>query len=62
MAHTYLTLSEFLTELDVAESTFHRWKASGQAPRTYKLPNGKLRIRRTDFETWMASREEPQPA
>ncbi|GAA1762337.1 helix-turn-helix domain-containing protein [Luedemannella helvata] len=58
----YLTLAEFLTELDVPKSTFFRWKALGQAPRNYKLPNGQLRIRRTDFEAWMASREEPQAA
>lgn len=58
----YLTLAEFLDELDVPKSTFFRWKALGQAPRTYKLPNGQLRIRRTDFDAWMASREEPQAA
>jgi predicted DNA-binding transcriptional regulator AlpA len=52
---TYLTLAEFLEELDVPKSTFFRWKALGQAPRTYKLPNGQLRIRRTDFDAWMAS-------
>jgi predicted DNA-binding transcriptional regulator AlpA len=55
---SYLTLAEFLEELDVPKSTFFRWKVLGQAPRTYKLPNGQLRIRRTDFDAWMASREE----
>jgi predicted DNA-binding transcriptional regulator AlpA len=59
---SYLTLAEFLEELDVPKSTFFRWKALGQAPRTYKLPNGQLRIRRTDFDAWMASREEPPAA
>jgi predicted DNA-binding transcriptional regulator AlpA len=62
MARTFLTLPEFLAELDVPKSTFFRWKALGQAPRTYKLPNGQLRIRRTDYETWLASREEPHAA
>jgi predicted DNA-binding transcriptional regulator AlpA len=59
---SYLTLAEFLEELDVPKSTFFRCKALGQAPRTYKLPNGQLRIRRTDFDDWMASREEPPAA
>ncbi len=58
----FLTLTEFLEELDVPRSTFFRWKALGQAPRTYKLPNGQLRIRRSDYEAWMATREEPAAA
>ncbi|WP_442788572.1 helix-turn-helix transcriptional regulator [Dactylosporangium sp. NBC_01737] len=57
-----MTLAEFLAELDVPKSTFFRWKAIGEAPRTYKLPNGQLRIRRADFNAWIASREEPQAA
>ena len=62
MASNFLTLTDFLAELDVPKSTFFRWKALGQAPRTYKLPNGQLRIRRTDFDAWLSSREEPQAA
>jgi len=62
MARTFLTLDEFLDEMDVAKSTFFRWKALGQAPRTYKLPNRSIRIRRTDFEAWLTTREEPQAA
>ena len=58
----FLTLADFLSALDVPKSTFFRWKAIGVAPKTYKLPNGQLRIRRTDFETWMASREETEAA
>jgi predicted DNA-binding transcriptional regulator AlpA len=62
MARTFLTLDEFLAELDVPRSTFFRWKALGQAPKTYKLPNRSIRIRRTDFDAWLSSREEPQAA
>jgi predicted DNA-binding transcriptional regulator AlpA len=58
----FLTLAEFLAELAVPKSTFFRWKAIGEAPRTYKLPNGQLRIRRADFDAWLSSREEPQAA
>lgn len=58
----YLTLAELLAELEIPKSTFFRWKATGQAPRTIKLPNGSLRIRRRDLDTWLAEREEPQPA
>ena len=56
-ARDYLTLAEFLAELNVPKSTFFRWKATGQAPRTIKLPNGSLRIRRRDLDAWLAERE-----
>ena len=62
MKRNFLTLAEFLAEMDVPKSSFFRWKALGQAPRTVKLPNGQLRIRRTDFDAWLSAREEPQAA
>jgi predicted DNA-binding transcriptional regulator AlpA len=62
MARTFLTLDEFLDELDVPRSTFFRWKATGTAPRHYKMPNRQIRIRRIDLESWLSAREEPQAA
>jgi len=53
-----LTLAEVLAELDVPKSTFFRWKATGKAPRTIKYPNGSLRVRRRDLDTWLAAHEE----
>lgn len=53
-----LTLVEVLTELDVPKSTFFRWKAIGKAPRTIKYPNGSLRVRRRDLDTWLDDHEE----
>lgn len=58
----YLTLPEVLSELCIPKSTFFRWKAIGQAPRTIKLPNGSLRIRRRDLDAWLAEREEKPAA
>ena len=62
-----LTLPEVLAELGepgspLPKSTFFRWKATGRAPRTIKLPNGSLRIRRTDLDTWLTAHEEPEAA
>jgi predicted DNA-binding transcriptional regulator AlpA len=45
-------------ELDVARRTFYEWRAKGRAPRCIKLPNGELRVRRIDLETWIESRYE----
>ncbi len=62
MASEFLTLDEFLAQMAVPRSTFFRWKAIGQAPRNYKMPNRQIRIRRTEFESWLSAREEPQAA
>ncbi|GAB3008645.1 helix-turn-helix domain-containing protein [Amycolatopsis acidiphila] len=53
----YLTIRALCEELEVAKSTFYDWCAKGRAPRCIKLPNGEIRIRRTDFERWLESRE-----
>lgn len=57
-----LTLPEVLHELGVPKSTFFRWKAIGKAPRTIKYPNGSLRVRRRDLNTWLESHEESEVA
>ncbi|GHD23366.1 hypothetical protein GCM10007147_18500 [Nocardiopsis kunsanensis] len=53
-----LTIPEVLAELQVSRSTFDDWRKKGLAPRYSKLPNGQLRVRRSDFDTWLAARVE----
>ena len=55
---TWLKLSEVLEEMNVGRSTFDLWRTEGRAPRCYKLPNGQLRIKRTDLDNWMRELEE----
>lgn len=55
-----LTLNQLCAELQVARSTFYDWRAKGHAPRCIKLPNGDLRIRRSDLEIWLAEHEETE--
>ena len=55
---THLTLADVCAELDIARSTFYDWRAKGAAPRCIKLPNGELRIRRADLDTWLADLED----
>jgi predicted DNA-binding transcriptional regulator AlpA len=49
----HLTIADVCDELDVARSTFYDWRAKGRAPRCIKLPNGELRIRRSDLDAWL---------
>ncbi len=55
---THLTLADLCAELHVARSTFYDWRAKGAAPRCIKLPNGELRVRRTDLEKWLVGLED----
>lgn len=56
---TMLTLAEVCEELGVSRSTFYDSRAKRRAPRCIKLPNGDLRIRRTELDYWLDAREEP---
>jgi predicted site-specific integrase-resolvase len=53
----HMTLNDLLNDLNVSRSTFHDWRTKGRAPRCLKLPNGELRIRKTDYEAWLKTLE-----
>ncbi|MEO3744939.1 helix-turn-helix domain-containing protein [Plantactinospora sp. B5E13] len=53
-----LTIPEVISELKVSRSTFYYWRQTGKAPRCIKLPNGEIRVRRTDLATWLDGLEE----
>ncbi|MGH3097764.1 MAG: helix-turn-helix transcriptional regulator [Streptosporangiales bacterium] len=57
-SRSHLTVVEFCAELGIARSTFYDWRAAKKAPRCIKLPNGDIRIRRTEYETWLANLED----
>ncbi|GAA0321096.1 excisionase [Streptomyces turgidiscabies] len=53
-----MTIKEVIADLKVPSSTFHRWRQIGKAPRSIKLPNGDVRIRRSEYERWLSERED----
>ncbi|WHM30771.1 helix-turn-helix domain-containing protein [Streptomyces sp. BPPL-273] len=53
-----MTVKEVIADLKVAPSTFYRWRQLGSGPRAIKLPNGDVRIRRSEYERWLAERED----
>jgi excisionase family DNA binding protein len=51
-----LTIAEVCADLGISRRTFYEWRAKGRAPRCITLPNGSLRIRRSEYQRWLASR------
>jgi predicted DNA-binding transcriptional regulator AlpA len=53
-----LTVDEIIADLgEVSRRTFYEWRAKGTGPKCIKLPNGELRVRRIEYERWLAMRE-----
>ena len=53
-----LTVAEICADLDISPRTFYEWRAKGTAPKCIPLPNGSLRVRRSEYERWLRAREE----
>ncbi|MFC5027269.1 helix-turn-helix transcriptional regulator [Streptomyces sp. DSM 41987] len=53
-----LKLPEVLTEIGISRAAFYRMRARGKAPKTMKLPNGQIRVRRRDLDAWLSACEE----
>jgi predicted DNA-binding transcriptional regulator AlpA len=53
-----MTVPQILAELGgVSRRTFYRWRELGQGPAAFKLPNGELRVWRSDFTAWLRQLE-----
>ena len=50
-----LTVEQLCAELQVARSTFYQWRQLGRGPRCVRLPNGAIRVRRSDLDAWLAA-------
>ena len=53
-----LTIAEVCADLGISRRTFYEWRAKNTAPRCITLPNGSLRVRRSEYHRWLAAREE----
>jgi excisionase family DNA binding protein len=54
----WMSVEEFCGELGISRDTFYDWRKKGRAPRCAKLPNGSLRIRRSEYEKFMSALED----
>ena len=49
-----MTVAEMCCELGgVSRRTFYRWRELGVGPECLKIPNGELRVWRSDFLAWL---------
>ncbi|KOU85557.1 helix-turn-helix domain-containing protein [Streptomyces sp. CJ_13] len=53
-----LTIPQVVEEIGVPLATFYRWRQLRKGPKAIKLPNGSVRIRRSELERWIATLEE----
>ena len=53
-----LSVADVCADLGISRRTFYEWRAKGRAPKCIRLPNGDLRIRRSEYQRWLATRED----
>ena len=59
MKDELMTVRQVLAVLnDVSRRTFYRWRELGIAPECVRLPNGELRVWRSDLQAWLENRRE----
>jgi predicted DNA-binding transcriptional regulator AlpA len=57
--HEWLKLPQVLIEIKMSRAAFYRMRARGKAPKLTKLPNGHLRVRRSDLDAWWRDLDSP---
>ena len=57
-----LTIVQVTEELKISRATFYRWRSIGKGPRCVKLPNGSVRVRRSQLDKFVLACEEPDAA
>jgi len=53
-----LSIPQVINELGVSRATFYRWRSKRTGPASLRLPNGSIRIRRSDLDAFLADCEE----
>ncbi|MFF4231535.1 helix-turn-helix transcriptional regulator [Streptomyces sp. NPDC001820] len=49
----WLPLTEVLDEIGITRATWYRWRNRGYGPEARRLPNGRLRVRRSVLATFL---------
>lgn len=51
-------MSVVLDELGITRASWYRWRNRGVGPKAHRLPNGHLRVRRSELESFLREMEE----
>ncbi len=55
-ADQLMSVADMCAELGgLSRRTFYRWRELGTGPRCLKIPNGELRVWRSEFVDWLES-------
>ncbi|MEY9845778.1 putative DNA-binding transcriptional regulator AlpA [Streptacidiphilus sp. BW17] len=57
-ADELLPLNAVLEEIGITRASWYRWQNKGQGPKSIRLPNGHLRVRRSELTNWLNTMEE----
>ena len=59
-AGRWLSVGDIAVDLGVSKSTVYKWSARGRPwfPRSIRLRNGDLRVRRDWYEAWLTEMEQ----
>lgn len=55
-SNDWLSLTDISDELDVSIDTLYKWRAKGEFPPASRLPNGAIRVQRSDLYDWLYGR------
>lgn len=53
-----LSIPQVIAELGISRATFYRWRSLRKGPASLRLPNGSIRVRRSDLDAFLAMCEE----
>ena len=53
-----LPLADVLNELGITRASWYRWRNRGLGPKVHRLPNGRLRVRRSELDAFLREMEE----
>jgi predicted DNA-binding transcriptional regulator AlpA len=48
-----LSIAEVVRELKISRNTFYRWRELHIGPKSIRLPNGEIRVPRSELNAWL---------
>ncbi|MFI6503696.1 helix-turn-helix transcriptional regulator [Nonomuraea typhae] len=49
----WLTVPEIIKNLKLKRRTWQHWRSTGKTPPLHRLPSGRYRVHRDDYQAWL---------